>query len=649
MSKDPVISVAMAARNYGQYLPRALESIFRCHNPTAAPLQVVVADDASTDDTRAVLADYRLRYPRSLDVVSLRVRSGVGAAKQAALDRCAGRFIALLDADDEFLPHKFVHGYPILERGDVDIVTNDFYHRTEAGESILENRRNWPQWYWPPSTWMFRRGVVRFNPHALAADELEWIERRWPSLRHVHIDRPLNLQYLHAQNSHLRPQSRIPAYQVIGRLTRDPMPDDRLAPPAWACRECGNYYLVPTDCCGRKIVSFPLLFYWAALSPHCRAAVEFSLVMLTRNRRPLTRRAVTSLLERIPTVDQHRFELIFVDGTSTDGTLDDIRKLAATFPVKLILTHPKEPFNYSRACNLGALAARGKYLLFLNNDIELRSDPPWDSLRAALEDPRVGAAGASTVWSPTHHDPPRSRASSSYLVVDRPLTGDFWGTRREVFWELGGMDESFTGYGYDELEFQFRAQLAQYVLALSQAQIYHELHGTYDAVYGAAAREQMAQANRRQFERKHRCGIYLSGARMEPHVSHCLPRLSVVIAARNEAPLIRRTLALAAQDPGCHAGLVQVVVVDNGSTDDTGRALEEYRLRLPYTLTAITLTEPEAPARALQIGRARAVGRIVTILPAGEWLETLPMPTEPSGPSRNRRPGWPGSDSYTAA
>src|SRR5688500_3816595 len=99
---DPVISVAIATRNYGRYLPRALDSVFRCHHPAPAPLQVVVADDASTEHTRAVLADYRQRYPQQLAVVPLRMAVGIGAAKNAALARCEGRFIATLDADDEF-------------------------------------------------------------------------------------------------------------------------------------------------------------------------------------------------------------------------------------------------------------------------------------------------------------------------------------------------------------------------------------------------------------------------------------------------------------------------------------------------------------------------------------------------------------------
>src|SRR5438552_989619 len=126
----PVISVAIANRNYGRFLPRALDSVFRCYNPTDAPIQVVVSDDASTDNSRAVLADYRQRYPDRLEVALIRMSAGVGAAKNAALDRCLGRTVAILDADDEFLPEKLVHCHAALEQGGLDLVTNDFYHQT---------------------------------------------------------------------------------------------------------------------------------------------------------------------------------------------------------------------------------------------------------------------------------------------------------------------------------------------------------------------------------------------------------------------------------------------------------------------------------------------------------------------------------------
>lgn len=56
------------------------------------------------------------------------------------------------------------------------------------------------------------------------------------------------------------------------------------------------------------------------------------------------------------------------------------------------------PFNFSRACNTGARAARGNRLLFLNNDTEILHEDWLDRMAQWLDDPGVGAVGARLLY-----------------------------------------------------------------------------------------------------------------------------------------------------------------------------------------------------------------------------------------------------------
>lgn len=91
-------SVIVPTYNRGHLLPRALNSIAA---QTQTPLEVIVVDDGSTDDTIAIL---RREYP---DVVIFEeTHRGVSAARNRGIQASRGDWIAFLDSDDEWLPEK---------------------------------------------------------------------------------------------------------------------------------------------------------------------------------------------------------------------------------------------------------------------------------------------------------------------------------------------------------------------------------------------------------------------------------------------------------------------------------------------------------------------------------------------------------------
>jgi len=101
MSADPLVSVVIPAYNAEKTIRNAIDSVLE--QKTANLEVIVVVDDACTDDTaHAVEAvdDPRVRLLRS------RRNSGPSAARNMGLKQARGRWVAFVDADDEWVPER---------------------------------------------------------------------------------------------------------------------------------------------------------------------------------------------------------------------------------------------------------------------------------------------------------------------------------------------------------------------------------------------------------------------------------------------------------------------------------------------------------------------------------------------------------------
>ncbi|MGE7990435.1 glycosyltransferase family 2 protein [Pseudomonas sp. NPDC089554] len=98
-SPEVLISLVVPAYNYGKLLPRALDSVF---GQWADDLELIVVNDGSRDNTLEVLAGYSARYPQ-LQVVD-QANAGAAAARNKGIALARGRYVLLLDADDELAP-----------------------------------------------------------------------------------------------------------------------------------------------------------------------------------------------------------------------------------------------------------------------------------------------------------------------------------------------------------------------------------------------------------------------------------------------------------------------------------------------------------------------------------------------------------------
>ena len=137
----PAVSVITPVYNGERFLRAALDSLL---NQTYQDWELVIVDDGSTDGTPGILAEYsdhrivKVRQPNS----------GEAAARNAALDRARGEYIAFLDADDLYLPGAladftaFMNTHP-----QVDAVFSDGYFCDETDQRLMQLSEHRPGIY----------------------------------------------------------------------------------------------------------------------------------------------------------------------------------------------------------------------------------------------------------------------------------------------------------------------------------------------------------------------------------------------------------------------------------------------------------------------------------------------------------------------
>src|SRR5215831_9228869 len=98
MSLRPEISVVIPAYNAEGCVGRAIESAL---SQTHRPIEVLVVDDGSLDGTSEVVAS----YPAPVRLLR-KANGGPASARNLAAREARGDWLALLDADDSWLPEK---------------------------------------------------------------------------------------------------------------------------------------------------------------------------------------------------------------------------------------------------------------------------------------------------------------------------------------------------------------------------------------------------------------------------------------------------------------------------------------------------------------------------------------------------------------
>lgn len=177
--KNTLVSIIMPVFNEEKHLRTCLDSIL---NQTCKDWELLAVDDASTDNSLALLQEYQTKEPRIRVLQSK--EKGIIPALRVAVNAASGTFITRMDADDYMAPNKLeALRKPLLQKGQghlstalVEYFSDEFdlgqgYRRyAEWLNTVIREERNWEEIYRectiPSPCWMcYRQDFVRAGAH----------------------------------------------------------------------------------------------------------------------------------------------------------------------------------------------------------------------------------------------------------------------------------------------------------------------------------------------------------------------------------------------------------------------------------------------------------------------------------------------------
>jgi GT2 family glycosyltransferase len=497
--RTPMVSVIVPTLDRPEMLRQAIESI---QQQSYRDFEIIVVNDGGTDVSALVQSldtDGRISYVRHP------VNRNLAAARNSGIGVARGKYIAYLDDDDRFYPEHLETLVAFLEQGSHRAAYTDALRvtQTKRDDRYVTVARDRPYSNdfdrdrllvlnaFPVLCMMHDRACVEavggFD-EALTSHE-DW--DLW-----VRMSAQFPFQHLATITAEF-------TYRVDGSSMTSGMRPDFLRTAEIV------YQKSATDVAGRHDLQQEREQFLGALraqtgvaSPAPRpapvsgatsathttgGAVEFdcSIVIPLFNRAELTEQCLVNLAE---VTERTRFEVVLVDNGSTDRTAEVLASLGGD--VQIIRN--AENRGFAAACNQGARAARGRHVVFLNNDtIPLQG---WlEPLLAELDgDPSVAVVGSKLLFADgtvqhagviftreipiPYHVFYRSGADAPAVNRRREIhcvTAACMAVRRTTFEALGGFDEGFVN-GYEDVDFCLRVrQRGEKVVYQPASTLYH--------------------------------------------------------------------------------------------------------------------------------------------------------------------------------
>ncbi len=385
LKKQPLISIIVPAYNTNhKFLTECIESVIK---QSYENWELCIADDASDDEeVRRIILEYAKKDPRIKHV--FRSKNGhISEASNSALKISSGEYVALLDHDDILWPNAL---YEVAR----EINTNssaEFIYTDEdkLDETSTVHSEPFFKPAWSPD---YLRSLNYITHFAVLKKSLVEKAGRFRKGYEGAQDWDLFLRASRLTNEIYH----IPKVLYSWRKS-DTSTALNASVKGYAYRNQKKALEDDFKSRGIKVRSLR----WGIPNLMWRSEREIvgnpkvSIVIPTKDKLPLISACLKSIHKNSTYAN---IEIVVVDTGSTDHKVWELYDLYKNKFSDFQVVKWGKPFNFAGACNFGVAAAKGEYLLFLNNDTEVISQNWIHELLQHAQEEHVGAVGCKLLY-----------------------------------------------------------------------------------------------------------------------------------------------------------------------------------------------------------------------------------------------------------
>lgn len=471
MKSHPVFSVVMPVFNVEQrWLMAAVASVRKQFYPH---WELCIADDASTrPETREALKEIERLGDSRIKIDRLKKNLGIAGASNAALALATGDFVGLLDNDDELTADALFEAALAINADDPDFIYSDEDKLDEAGKHVdVHCKPDYSPDYFFSVNYLCHFAVLRrslldeiggFRAGFEGAQDYDLFLRATERTSKIlHIPKVLyhwrKIAGSTASTAAAKPKTTkaglralsesMQRRNIAGVVENGPFP---------------NTFRVRRTIQGNPLVSIIIPF---------------------RDKAALLDACVSSILKK---TRYPNFEVICIDNASTEPETKALLDRLQRDDKRIRIERYDAPFNYSAINNFGVERSKGEHLLFLNNDTEVISAEWLEAMLEHSQRPEVGVVGARLLYADDtiqhagviigpggvaghghlfqHADDPGYFGRIRLMQNLSAITFACAMTRREVFEELGGLNEKELKIAFNDVDYCLRAREAEYLI-----------------------------------------------------------------------------------------------------------------------------------------------------------------------------------------